>query len=91
MYCNVDEVEKRSMCCAAIYVLDLLLRLLLLLLMMLLLLLLLLLLCMFSLLRDAVFIYAMIGVVFVVAGVVDVHAAHIKKNRLRVHHSFSEC
>ena len=46
---------------------------------------------MFSLLRDAVFIYAMIGVVFVVAAVVDVHAALIKKNRLRVHHSVSEC
>ena len=34
---------------------------------------------MFSLLRDAVFISAMIGVVFVVAGVVDVHAVHYKE------------
>ena len=44
-----------------------------------------------SLLRVAVFIYAMITVAFVVVDVVDAAATNIMKNRLRAHHSFNEC
>ena len=46
---------------------------------------------MFLLLRVAVIIYAMIDVVFMVVRVVDAIATNILKNRLRIHHSFSEC
>ena len=43
------------------------------------------------LLRVAVFIYAMFAVAFVVVDVADAAATNIMKNRLLVHHSFSEC